>query len=362
MEALSLDVHLRAMTPQPNITMMPQPLTVYSDINGRRAPPSPDTTSPEPWRSFYNYGELREAAHPGYPKMAAFYTQWPNNGTFRLFDYANWRLLQFYETKLSYLLDQLHNLDDAESKAIHGSQTSKLPFDKKIFEDCYSTDPDNPYLPKTSATDDDPMQDEFNQLRENIFAHLGSISTRHHELVGWMQRASTLPRVPRDPNADLFKAAQEICGLNGEAIEHLKAIGDTAYINHDAVVAQFDRHGRSVSPWIRRILPCLFTKNPLPDVEKGSLAYDTIRVDRFRKLHKTARTLSGTLLGSLLVLIPTGIIYLGGLSRPLSFAVVVVFDVICAVTLLLIEDRFGHAIVGTVAYIAVLATFLANVT
>lgn len=82
----------------------------------------------------------------------------------------------------------------------------------------------------------------------------------------------------------------------------------------------------------------------------------------FRYLDKTLIILSTTLLSSSLILLPAGVLYLGGLSRPLSFAVVGIFGVVFAIALMLIEHRIGHAVVGIVAYIAVLATFLANVT
>jgi hypothetical protein len=68
-----------------------------------------------------------------------------------------------------------------------------------------------------------------------------------------------------------------------------------------------------------------------------------------------------TTVGSLLILVPVGILYLGGLSKPASFVVVVVFSFIFATAMLTVEKRLGHVLVGVVAYIAVLVTFLANV-
>lgn len=89
-----------------------------------------------------------------------------------------------------------------------------------------------------------------------------------------------------------------------------------------------------------------------------SQSYYTTGVDGFRFLHNIA----AILFGSSLILVPAGILYLAGFSKQLSFGVVAIFGGLFAFVMSLIEQPIGHAVVGVVAYIAVLATFLANVT
>ncbi|RYC65385.1 hypothetical protein CHU98_g821 [Xylaria longipes] len=343
---------------------MAEPLhnsTIYSDINHRRALPLSDA-KPAPRRHhFYETDELRAVAPPGFPSMAAMQMQWSNTGTFRTFDYLNWRRLKFYETKLSYLEGQLHRLDAAEAKTMDGSQKSKLPFNKESFVDCCLRGSDASYMPEALAAGNYMTQDEFTDLREKLYAHIECVSTKYHELVGWMQRASTFPRVHRAVHYQLFTAARELHRLEGEAVEHLRAIDDMAYVSLNPIDSRLQSFWLSTTPWVRKILTYLCLKNPLPDND-GSQTYNPVGVSCFRHLHTALIALSTTLLSSSLILIPTGILYLAGLSRPLSFAVVVVFGVVFAIALILIEHRIGHAVVGIVAYIAVLATFLANVT
>ncbi|KAI0490586.1 hypothetical protein F4859DRAFT_13009 [Xylaria cf. heliscus] len=345
-----------------NMTESPHHYTIHSDINHRRTLPLSDATPTLRRHQFYDTDDLRAVAPQGFSSLAAMQTKWSNTGTFRTFDYLNWRRLQFYETKLTYLEGQLHRLDIAEAKMIKdGSQKSKVPFNKEIFMDCCLEGSEVSYLPETLAADCHVAQDEFTDLREKLYAHIERVSTKHHELVGWMQQASTSPRVHRAAHNQLFTAARELHRLDGEAIEHLRAIDDMAYVSLNPIDSRLQSFWLSTTPWVKKILILLCLRNPLPDND-GSQTYNAVEVYRFRFLLKTVVTLSTTLLSSSLLLLPAGILYLAGLSRPLSFAVVVIFGVVFAIALMLIEHRIGHAVVGVIAYIAVLATFLANVT
>ncbi|KAI0459921.1 hypothetical protein F5B21DRAFT_202746 [Xylaria acuta] len=340
-----------------NMAESPSRYTIYSDINHRRASPPPNEKPALQRHHFYDTGELRAVAPRGFPSMAATQMQWSNTGTFRTFDYLNWRRLDFYETKLTYLEGQLHRLDVAEAKMMDGSQKYKLPFNKEVFMDCYSRGSNASYIPEALAMDGHMSQDEITDLREKLYAHIECVSTKHRELVGWMQQTSTLPRVHRAVHYQLFTAARELHGLENEAIEHLRAIDDMAYISLDPIDSRLQSFWLSATPWIKNILAYLCLRNPLLD-NGGSQTYNAVEVNVFRFLYRALTAL----LSSSLILIPAAILYLAGLSRPLCFAVVIIFGVVFTITLVLIEHRIGHAVVGVVAYIAVLATFLANIT
>ncbi|KAI0106393.1 hypothetical protein GGR51DRAFT_571345 [Nemania sp. FL0031] len=360
---------------------MAEPSTIYSDINSRRTPLSDAEDQPRR-RHFYDAYDLRAVAPQGFPSMAAMQAQWSNTGTFRTFEHLNWRQLGFYETKLSYLESQLHKLDIAEARKMKGAQKSKLPFNKKSFRDCCFEDSSLAHMSETLGVEENTLQDEFNDLREKLYAHIECVSKKHRELVEWLHRASTFPRVHRELHYQLFTAARQLHGLDNEAIEYFRAIDEMAHVNFNPIDSKIQNIWLSVTPCIRRFQRRWkgdFTGYMLIYLTPNHVIYGLVGnhftgantmtlPDRncygFLEAHAlmcVEKALT-TLLGSSSILIPAGIVYLAGLSRALSFGVVAIFGIIFAIVLVILERRIGHAIVGILAYIAVLATFLANVT
>lgn len=106
-------------------------------------------------------------------------TQYSNTGAFRTFEHLHWRQLGFLETKLSYLEGQLYRLDVAEAEKMEGSQKCKLPFNKRSFVDCCFSDSDPIHISETLESDQNMLQDEFNDIRENLYTHIECISKKH---------------------------------------------------------------------------------------------------------------------------------------------------------------------------------------
>lgn len=115
----------------------------------------------------------------GFPSMAAMQTQWSSTRTFRTFEYLHLRQLRFYETKLSYLQDELHRLDVLEDGMMRGSQRTKLPFNRKMFIDCCFREPDPSYMSEAPETEENALEDKINDLREKLYAHMENISKKH---------------------------------------------------------------------------------------------------------------------------------------------------------------------------------------
>ncbi|KAJ8133420.1 hypothetical protein O1611_g203 [Lasiodiplodia mahajangana] len=364
-----------ASTPRTCPPNMAEPSTIYSDINRRRTPLSDADGQPRR-RHFYETEDLRAVAPQGFPSMAAMQTQWSNTGTFRTFEYLNWRQLGFYETKLSYLESQLHKLDVAEARKMKGAQRSSLPFNKKSFMDCCVEDSSLAHMSETlpRETERDSLQDEFNDVREKLYDRIECVSKKHRKLVEWLHRASTFPRVRRELHYQLFTAARQLHGLNNEAIEHFRAIDERAYVNFNPLDSRIQSIWLSVTPCIRwardltgantttlptwqKILRLLCVKSQLPE-DSGSQTYHIVEAHAFMFLYKALMIL----ISSSLILLPVGILHLGGLSRALAFGVVVIFGVVFAIGLVVIEHRISLAVAGIIAYIAVLAAVLANVT
>ncbi|KAI0533758.1 hypothetical protein GGR58DRAFT_96982 [Xylaria digitata] len=332
--------------------------TIYSDVCHRRMS-DPERQDPSTsWMGhFYSASDLGSIAPKGFPSMAATKAFWPGAGTFRTFECLYWRQLDFYETKLSYLENKLYKLDVTEGERIKGQKKCRVPFNKNIFMDCCPGDSDPLYVSGMPEANENMSQDEFTDLREKLFAHIESLSKKHRELVYWLQKVKTFPRVDRETYSRLFTMADEEHELDKEAISHKRAIDEMAYASIDPIELRIQRLWLSTPPWVTKLFQYFRTRNPLHN-RNGSQTYNVVGLHIFKVL------LKGLVISVIpsLVLLSAGVIYLGNLGRALSFGVVVIFSVFFSVVLILVEKRIGHVVVGIVAYIAVLATFLANVT
>ncbi|GAP83975.2 hypothetical protein SAMD00023353_0602570 [Rosellinia necatrix] len=317
---------------------------------------APDTEGPSRIRSFFDTENLEEIVERGFPSMAAMQTRRSNAGTFRTFEYLNWRLLNHYETKLSYLQDQTYRLDAAESKAKRGSQKSKLPFNKNLYSDCYLKDPDSPCTSRGVTEEENTSQDEFADSREKLFTHIEGLLKKHGEVVSWLKQITTFPRVHRLAHYGLFTTTLELHELKEGAIGHWSAIDEMAYINFHPIDSRIQNMWLRASPWVRSIFRCFCARAPPSNNGRDLCAYVILRT---RGLKVLERTLTMAFSASLLIA-PAGILYLGGLSKLHSFVVIVIFSAIFTAALFLIEQRIGYTVVGVVAYIAVLATLLDN--
>ncbi|TGJ83883.1 hypothetical protein E0Z10_g4892 [Xylaria hypoxylon] len=305
---------------------------------------------------FYSASDLRKSAPEGFPSMAAVKAFWPSTGTFRTFECLDWRQLEFYETKLCYLENKLYELDVAEGRTMMGLQRSQLPFNKKIFIDCSFRDSDPSYMSGALDANENMSQDEFTDLREKLFAHIECLTKKHCELVCRLEKARTFPRVQRQAHSQLFTLAQDSHKLDKEAVDHLRAFDEMAYVSIDPVELRIQHIWLSTAPWIKKIIQRFHKRSPLPE-NNGSQTYDDVGLHIFKVLHRNL-----VILFIPQVLVPAGILYLAGLSRPLCFGVVAIFTVAFSIALIIVEKRMGHVVVGIVAYIAVLAQFLENVS
>ncbi|GAW17432.1 hypothetical protein ANO14919_068890 [Xylariales sp. No.14919] len=330
---------------------------IYADIQHKRLSDGKNPSEMDSWESrFYGDEEFRKLVPKGFPSMAAMKAFWHNTGTFRTFEYLDWRLLEFYGTKIGYLENRLYELDVAESKKRIGPQTTQVPFNKNLADCCYR-DSDPLYVAGALEANENMSQDEFINLRERLFAHYDHLSDKHHKVVCRLREARTFPRVHRRVHNQLFTTADEHHKLGGEAISHLRAIDETAYVSIDPVELLFQHIWHSTAPWMKKVFERFHRRNPLPGHD-GSLTYGEVALRSLKVFYKAL----ATILASLLVLVPTGILYLLDLSRWKSYGVIVIFSVVFSIAFILVEQRITHGVVGIVAYVAVLATVLENVT
>ncbi|KAI1419982.1 hypothetical protein F5Y12DRAFT_720068 [Xylaria sp. FL1777] len=283
--------------------------TIYEDVCHRRVFLSDlekQTLSGSSTRHYYNTPQSELVVPRGFPSLATMRTCWPNTATFRTFEHLNWKQLDFYATKLSYLENQLHKLDKAEDRVMNGTQKNQVPFNKKSFADGHIQDLDLVYVSEVLEAPENMSQDDFTELRERLFAHIDSLWKKYRKLVCWLEKERKFPRVRGDAHDRLFTMAQEIHGLNNEALDHWRAIDEIAYVNIDPVELCIQNIWFSVIPWIKRIVRYFPMKNVLPE-HNGSQTYNAVGVHGFRVLHKALVLL----LSLSLVLVPAGLLVLG---------------------------------------------------
>ncbi|KAI0814308.1 hypothetical protein GGR55DRAFT_675599 [Xylaria sp. FL0064] len=326
---------------------------ILSDINEYRKTLSLSDIERQDLSDLYDASYLEKVVPKGFPSMAVSKIRWPNAATFRTFKYLDFKRLEFYETKLAYLENQLHELEKIESTIMKGSQKNRVPFNKS-FINHHFRDSDHLQLPELH---ENMSQDEINDRREILYAHIERLSKEHHELVRWLEKARKFHRVHILAYPRLLTMAREHHELGNEAVHHLGALDEIAYTSIDPVELWIQNIRFSSIPWIQKILRWFPTRDAIPD-HKGSQTYEAIGVNIFLTLHKVAVILCSLAF----VLVPAGLFLLAGLSRALSYGVIVIFGILFSVAILIVEQRIGHAVVGIVAYLAFLATFLATAT
>ncbi|KAI1305750.1 hypothetical protein F5Y03DRAFT_151068 [Xylaria venustula] len=336
------------------------PGTIHSDAYHLRMSRFSDLEKqvmPEKLEHFYKGLELEDVVPRGLPSMAVEGSRSPNLSTFRTFEYLYQRQLQFYETKISHLGDQLHMLDKAEDSAMQGLQRNNVPFDKTIFKDCRCADFGTLDVFEALEIPENMPQAKFMDIREKLSAHMESLMKKHREVLCWLKTVRNFPRVVGRTHRQLFKHAQEYHRLGNDALDHWRAIDEMAYISINPVELWIENVWFSVEPWVERIARCFPARKNSPS-HNGDQPYKRVMVKTFGILHKALVVLSGLAL----ILVPVSLLCLGNLSKALSLGVVVIFGVIFALGITIIEDRIGHVVVGIIAYLAVLSAFLANTT
>lgn len=97
------------------------------------------------------------------------------------------------------------------------------------------------------------------------------------ELVRWLQRTSTFPRVHREVYSQLFTATRELHKLDSEAIEHCRAVDEMAYFRFDPIDLKIQSLWMSAAPWVRvsaislSLISCVFLFSFLPSVLPPSI-------------------------------------------------------------------------------------------
>ncbi|KAI1821860.1 hypothetical protein F4861DRAFT_430709 [Xylaria intraflava] len=322
--------------------------SIYSDISHARSS-SPDSEENE----FYDAHELFKAVPQGFPSLAAMKAQWSKFRTFRTFDYLNWRLMDRIVSQLDYLENELYKLDTVESRNMNGLQRSRVPFDKKVFADCSLT-PSEPSH-KFNATELDTQQEKISACREKIFAHIERILEKHRGLAAWIEHASELPRTHRTTHEQLFASVQEIHDLKGEAIENYRAVTDRVPVGVSQLEYRLEILWQSIPYSIKDFLRRCLGKPALPD-NGGTLYYTSVSECKIKLLC----VVFAVLFVISVVVTPSGILYLGQPEEANAFVIWLIFGAIFAIPLLFVEQP-GRAIVGIVAYMAMLATVMPNV-
>ncbi|KAK8047771.1 hypothetical protein PG996_015835 [Apiospora saccharicola] len=351
----------------------------------------------------YTDEDVLNCAPNGWPAIASQQMFYPNAGIHRKFSNLMQRILVNFEIELDCLDQKLLEFDVADKRlGIHGL----LPFDRDEFLDrccgvkrqrqnqCAATGQETQQAApdrraQQSATDQvsqlaAPIQQshhmEYTQKNEtSVIKHHGeqrthlmnnakSILKEYHHFISINKDFQSYPRVSRRQHLVHYQAVREELP-NRAANQYLWARDDFVNTDRHTVHQWFEGILYSTWPCLQSFLAfflCCFYKR----VKVQRRTDDTefieyqVRVRRLGLLQKIA--IAST--SAVMLLTPVGLLhfYTGGGGGDGNHDKWISFGITCGSTIVFIgvithlETNYGRALVGLCAFVAVLASFLAN--
>ncbi|KAI8623708.1 hypothetical protein F5Y19DRAFT_491998 [Xylariaceae sp. FL1651] len=306
----------------------------------------------QPPRDHTLYSRIRsELGVPknGFRSIAAMHVRYPNTSTHRTFRYPTQMLLSYYECQLSLLLDELDKIDTEIDRAKNEPQWQQFLFDKNEFiRRCLQN-------PNQLSICEPPKEGNLLAKRENLVANLNHIFKEYQDLFRWELDTHKFSRVSWKTQYYLAEHMKDFFGDDKSAVDYLRAIGDFVYTDIDPPIERLQHLILATTGWLGDCVRYLCCGTLL-----SSKGHTRQRVKYSRvHFHWLLKALIG-LVSSALVLAPVGILFLGNLSKPISFVVVVIFGLAFTIIMLAFEQPTSHLLVGLAAFYAVLVAFLSN--
>ncbi|KAI3321805.1 hypothetical protein HD806DRAFT_536896 [Xylariaceae sp. AK1471] len=315
----------------------PEGHTIYSRIRSANKIPT------HKHNAYYADDEL-ELGGPrnGFSSVAAMHVQYPNTNTHRAFRIASQRLLTSFECQITCLLDEVDKIDSQEPLG--------FPFDKHQFiRRCMQS-------PNQGSLCEPPKEvGDLITKREYLLANIDCIFKKYRDLLHWEHDTNKFSRVSWKTHRHLADHIKESFPGDQSTLEYLRAMDDFIYADPNPPLERFQHLLLVTGNWLARLLRWLFCGTLRP--RQG---HSRQRVDYLEASFKVISNGLLAVIGSVLVLVPVGLLYLGHLGKPYSFLVVVLFGLTFTGLMLAFEPRTGHFFVGIAAYYAVLVAFLSN--
>ncbi|KAI1776179.1 hypothetical protein F4818DRAFT_373295 [Hypoxylon cercidicola] len=342
-----------------------QPGSASAHSEGHQSPTGqPAATSEESlgYSNFRKASDIKDAAPKGWPSVAAIQFYYPNFSIHRRFSFLMQRILTDQETKLAYLETKLEELDK-EDERIDASRLNLLPFDTdRLLAACRRTryQPPASEGPSSSSPhgsegqEGEQAQGEEPAIWIDKDLLLEAMVPRIKNYIELLQLDKEMQKLPAISRREHKIFYDEIRNhhLDGPARQFLHPQDDFITTVTDRVHQIFEAFVYGESPIVSRI------KRFIGRERSNHSHVPVLEIDKRRLVFPIKVTTAFT--SGVLLLAPVAILFLGDLSKRVSFVVVVIFLFAFVAVMSYLKTNWDTMLVGLSAYMAVLVTFLSN--
>ncbi|KAI0885163.1 uncharacterized protein GGS22DRAFT_188454 [Annulohypoxylon maeteangense] len=303
---------------------------------------------------FYTDEDVQNNSSKGWPSMAATQADFPNRRSQRIFRASTQQVLTWYQQRIHCIDNRLDEMNFEDSEA-EGKPLRSLPFDqKKFLARCIQG---VGHLPPDLGSGE---LDRATQ-RDNLIESKESLLRRYFELLHRSYDNMKFPRVSRRAHQSLFDHVRAYDKLDNEALAFMRYIDDFISDAPDPIFQKFESILYPESEWVNETLKricSIFCGNTSQSSEPGD-THMYLRLRSFTIFTKTLLVLSCLSL----VAIPVSLLYLQTQwSRGAYLIVVIISSGIFAIIMSIFEPRTSYMFVGLAAYVAVLVSFISNLS
>ncbi|KAK8067002.1 hypothetical protein PG997_013749 [Apiospora hydei] len=366
----------------------------------------------------YTDEDVLDRAPKGWPAIASHQMFYPNAGIHRKFSNLMQRILVSFQVELDCLEQKLFEIDKADEP--YGT-LGLLPFDRDEFLDrcCgghrqqqtqqrtatgrqhQNTAPEQttqhatPIQQNQHIASNQRIESSLNrdhrEERTHLMDNAKSIFKEYHHFINMNNDFQSMRRVSRKQHLVHYLKLSREQLPSRDAHQYLWARDDFVNTDRDTVHQWFESILYSTWPWVQVsqklhlneqepfenqpppqrtlciLLPCFYkrekNRRPAPDGTGSEVVEYHVRVRRLRLLQKLILTFAS----AVMLLIPVSLLhfYTNGdrdRDRLKSFVIACISTVVFVVVITCLETNYGRALVGLCAFVAVLASFLANLS
>ncbi|KAK3378224.1 hypothetical protein B0H63DRAFT_548151 [Podospora didyma] len=266
------------------------------------------------------YGDDYEKHPVGWPRLAAIQQQFSNADIFRSFDYIGLRLILHAAARVAFLEDKLAGFDNDQSTT--------------------------PLRSLTESQTRPPGHSHVNNDYDTLMADLKEAYLEHTTLLCKYRDLRQLHPVPRPHYRDMLRCMIEEGKLDRDAYGWMKSPDEFVSISEPPHRLMLWLLYSTFGKWLMK-----------KAVSQGSTSGgSSSRFLRQDFLGLVAR-LTMAITGVLVVSIPLGILYLGGLNNPRSFGAIVGFAIMFTIGMVITQEVDTHKVLfGVCGFMAVLVT------
>ncbi|KAK6834934.1 hypothetical protein PG987_009628 [Apiospora arundinis] len=348
----------------------------------------------------YTDEDIMNCAPRGWPAIASRQMFYPNAGIHRKFSNLMQRILVQFEVELDCFEQKLLELDKKDEQ---NGTLQFLPFDRRELLSPYcggehrrqstagqqntpiqqtqptaldhrvpQTTPDQ----QTQRTTADQQAEPTPPIQQNgtsgntghrkeralLMDKITTLYKEYYHFITMHRDFQSMPRASRHQHRVHYKDITKDHLPGRAANQYLWARDDFVNTDRDTVHQWFESILYDSSRWFQKflsvILCCFYTRDTLYG-PSGEVVGHKVRAQRLEGLQKMVITCTS----AVLLLIPVGLLHFHAESgKLLSFVITCASTLVFVVVITHFETDYGRALVGLCAFVAVLASFLANLS